>query len=275
MNDIQNDSKGQAEEKEVEVETTQVPSPDTKDSTTGDQTTAKESGDQGSVAEDESDLPVDEMERRRAFQEQRQEIKRLREEVAARGPRESAFNAFRAQTPPVGQTVAPRIENYTNPVTGETDYAAYNQAVNQVITQQASQNAAYIAQQTTKELLDENNARQKHPELFADQETEQEIADRWLAAKMRGENPSISEIADRVAKRFKRAISSAEKVGAEKILTEVSEKEKAGLSASSQTAQPARQQASQEDLERLQTQTRRGDDDAIAARISRIPWANK
>ena len=264
-----------AEEKVRETETPQVAPPTTEQPTTGAETMVKEPVAQVPLTEGESDLPADIKEQRRAFQEQRLEIKRLREEAAKRERSESAFNAFRAQTPPVGQPVELRIENFTNPATGETDYAAYNQAVNQVITQQASQNAAYIAQQTTKELLDENNARQKHPELFADQETEQEIADRWLAAKMRGENPSISEIADRVAKRFKRAISSAEKVGAEKILTEVSEKEKAGLSASSQTAQPARQQASQEDLERLQTQTRRGDDDAIAARISRIPWANK
>ncbi len=264
-----------AEEKAGEAETPQVVPPTTEQPTTGAETMVKEPVDQVPLTEGESDLPADVEEQRRAFQEQRLEIKRLREEAAKREKSESAFNAFRVQTPPIGQPVELRIENFTNPVTGETDYAAYNQAVNQVIQRQATQSASFIAQQTTNEMLDENNARLKHPTEFKDKNFEQRVADRWVAAKFRGENPSISDIADDEANLYGKAISKAEKVGEEKALTDLSEKEKAGLSASGQTSTPARQESSREDFEQLQAKTRRGDFDAVAARISKIPWANK
>jgi hypothetical protein len=50
--------------------------------------------------------------------------------------------------------------------------------------------------------------------------------------------------------------------------------EKAGLTASSQSAQGTAR-SSQEDNEQLSVATRRGGDTAVAARISKIPWANK
>lgn len=279
------DVKSEAVEKEVvETDTTQVAPPATKEPATEAETVEKET-DQAPSTESESDLPAGSEnwteEQRRAFQEKRlenkalkEEVERLRQEGGERAHKESAFSAFRAQAPVAGQPEI-RIENFTNPVTGETDFAAYNRAVNEVITQRATQSASQIAQQTTQELLDENNARQKYPELFNDPETEQEIADRWFAAKMRGEDPSIADIAGRVAKRYGKAISKAEKVGVEKALNEVSEKEQAGLSASGQTSEPARQQTSSEEFERLRTRTRVGDYDAVAARVSKIPWANK
>lgn len=262
------------EQSAVETETTQVSSPATEVPTTGVQTTQEESVDQGSAVEGESNLPGMTEEQRRAFQEQRLEIKRLREEVASRKQSESAFAPFRTVTPPVSQQSDIRLENFIDPNTGLTDYTAYNHAVNQQIAR-AEQTARYTAQQTTQELIDENNARNKYPDLFNDPETEREIADRWLAAKMRGENPSIADIAGRVANRFQRAVSKAEKVGAEKALTEVTEKEKAGLSASGQTSEPGRQQLSAEEAENLSYQTRKGNYDAVASRLSKIPWANK
>lgn len=266
------------EEKVVETETAQTSSPQVEEPTTEVQTTLDESVDQGSSLESPEDTPVGSenwtAEQRRAFQEQRQEIKRLKEQVAEREKSESAFNAFRPQTPPVSQSGQIRVEDFTDPVTGETNWSAYNHAVNQAIVG-ANQNAAFVAQQTTQELIDENNARTKYPELFTDKETEQEIADMWFAAKMRGENPSIVQIAGRVAKRYGKAVSKAEKIGAEKALTEVSEKEKAGLSASGQTAEVGQKVSSEEELADLSYKTRRGDDSAIAARISKIPWANK
>jgi hypothetical protein len=54
-----------------------------------------------------------------------------------------------------------------------------------------------------------------------------------------------------------------------------SEKEQASLTVSGQTSQPAQQAASAEQLEELGRKSRFGDDDAIAARMSKIPWANK
>lgn len=267
----------QAEQKAVETETTQVVPPATEELTTEVQTTL-ETPVEGEKVESQTEFPVGSenwtAEQRRAFQEQRQEIKRLREEVGSRKQSESAFNAFRAPTPPVMQPGDIRAENFIDPNTGMLDTAGFDRAINAKL-QAAQQAANYTAQQTAQDMLDENNARIKHPELFSDRDTEQEIADRWFAAKMRGENPSILEIADRVSRRYGSAVSKAEKIGKEQAFTEISEKEKAGLSASGQTSAPGRQEASSEELANLSFKTRKGDYDAVASRISKIPWANK
>lgn len=268
------DDNTKAVESVVETDTTQVTPPVTEEQTTDVQTEVKESDDQGSVIEGSDDMPESNEETRRAFQEQRQEIKRLRSEIQNRAKGESAFNAFRQQTPPVSGPQAVNILDYQDPITGETNWQAYNQQVNNALNQ-VRQSATYEAKEAVKEELDEQNARNKFPELFEDQEVEQEIADRWIAAKIRGENPTITDIAERVSKRFGKAVSKAEKIGAEKILNEVSEKEQASLTVSAQTSQPAKQAASAEQLEELSRKSRYGDDDAIAARLSKIPWANK
>ncbi len=263
-----------AAEKVVETETTQTNSPQVKEETTTPQTTSETSGDQGVAVENTDEFPTDVEEQRRAFQEQRQEIKRLKEEKEARTKGESAFNAFRAQTPPVSQISPVNIEDYTDPITGQVNTAAYNFAVNNAIAQ-GNQMASFQAKQTAQELIDENNARSKYPEVMNNAESEREVADLWLAAKLRGENPSVSDIAARIAKRDGKTISKAEKIGAEKILNEVSEKEQAGLNAEGQTSALGRQATSQEELNNLRVQTRFGKADAIAARVSKIPWANK
>lgn len=272
------DKSVKAEENVVETETTQVAPPTTEAPTTGEQTTQDVVVDQDTSLESPDETPAGSenwtAEQRRAFQEQRQEIKRLKEQVAVREKSESAFNAFRPQTPPVSQPNVVRVENYTDPVTGETNWSGYNQAVAQREQQVISQ-AQFAAKQTVEEMLDENNARTKFPEVMNNRETEQEVADRWFAAKMRGEIPSIAEIAERVAKRDSKTISKAEKIGAEKAFNEISEKEKAGLQATGQTSEPARQVASQEETADLSFKTQRGDYSAVTARVSKIPWANK
>ncbi len=237
--------------------TTQTDSPQVEEPATEVQTTsgqADQADEKGStdVTEEEPKDPRDYQVKRLA-----EENKRLKAERKG-----SAFDAFRPQAQP-GQV---DVARYTNEY-GEINWAGYNQAVNQQIQT--------VAQQTTQELLDENNARTRHPELFADPDTEQEIADRWVAAKLRGENVSVSDIADRIAKRNSKDVSKAEKRGAEKMLQEVSEKETAGLSASTQTSQGSRQVQVQENLEVLSEQTRQGNEDAIVERLRTIPWANK
>ena len=221
----------------------------------------------------ESELPENIEEQRRAFQEMRRELKQLKTEKDERVKSESAFDVFRPQSAPAVQPQV-RVEDYYDSNSGETNWTNYNKAVNDALVN-TQQMATYTAQQTATELVDENNARNKYPELFADRETEQEIADKWFAAKMRGENPKISDIAERLNKRLGKALTKAEKVGAEKALTEVSEKEKGGMSATSQTSEPARQAQKSQDFADLQMRTRRGDDEAIFQRVSQIPWANK
>ena len=265
------------EEKKEETVTSQTSSPQVEESTTEAQTTQEEVVDQGSSSESSDNLPVGSenwtAEQRKAFQEQRQEIKRLKEQVARREESESAFSAFRQQAPPVGQTSPVRIENYQNEY-GETNWQAYNQAVQEHDRAILSQ-ARFEAQQVAEEIADENNARSKHEDLFKDKYFEQRVADRWLASNMRGENKSISQIADDEADLFGKAVSKAEKIGAEKALNEVSEKEQAGLSASGQTSESGKQAVSESEYSDLVMRTRKGSDDAIAERISKIPWTNK
>lgn len=263
-----------AEEQVVETDTTQVESPTTEVPNTEVQTDVKVSDDQGTVIENTDDVPESKEEERRAFQEMRQELKQLREEKQNRTKGESAFSAFRQQTPPASNAPTVNIMDFQDPLTGETNWQAYNQQVNGALNQ-VRQSATYEATQAIREEQDEAQARSKFPEVFSDPDVEQEIADRWLAAKVRGENPSITDIAERVSKRFGKAVSKAEKIGAEKILNEVNEKETASLTVSGQTSQPAKQAASAEQLAELGRKSRFGDDDAIAARMSNIPWANK
>jgi len=262
--------KVKAEEKVVE-ETTQTDSPKVEVPTTEEQT-IQEAKTDSQVTED---LPVDEEEQRRAFQAQRLEIKRLKEEKEARVKSESAFDVFRPKEAPVASSIPIRVEDFTDPYTGEVNWNAYNTAVNNTL-QNVQKTARFEAQQTTQEIIDENNARSNYPDLFADRETEQEIADRWFAAKMRGENMSVSEIAKRVAKRFGSAVSKAEKIGAEKILEEVSPKEQAALAAEGETSTSSRQQLSDEEFERLKRQSRgKGSEaeDAIATRLKAVPYS--
>jgi len=250
-----------AVESEVET-TTQTSSPQVEVPATKEQT-APTQVDQP-VKEQVSDVESEESKDPREYQIKRlaEENKRLKSERQG-----SAFDAYRPQVQP---TQGVDVRSYTNEY-GETNWNAYQQAVNA----NAQQVATVQAQQTVQELLDENNARSKHPELFSDPDIEQEIADRWVAAKLRGENVSVSDIADRVAKRTSKDVSKAEKRGAEKVLQEVSVKEQAGMSASGQTSQGSRQQASDDDQAMLEVETRVGNQDALVARMQKIPWANK
>lgn len=255
MDDLKNNP---AEQREVETETTQANSPQAEVPTTGAQTTEGEAVQQ--TVSNEPKFQTEE--ERKAFQEMRLENKRLRDEISARKSNESAFSAFRPKP-----QVVPELAQFTDPLSGETNWAAYNQVQSQQMEAKAAQAA--------EERIDEFQARQKYPDLFSDPEVEQLIADQWFASKMRGESVSISQSAERVAKRFGRVVSKAEKSGAERALEQVTPKEQASLAVSNQTTAVARQQVASDQGAHLVLATRLGDDDALAERMSRVPWANK
>ena len=241
----------------VETETTQVSSPQT------EATTATESQTEQAGPDQAQELPAQTEEQRKAFQEMRLENKRLKDEIEARTRNESAFDALR----PKPQVQSFSSEQFTDPNTGEVDWARFQAT-------QETKTASMVASQV-EERLDENNARTKYPELFSDPDVEQEIADRWFAAKMRGENPKITDLAAKVSKRFEKANAKAEKVGAQKALEEVEPKEKVALTAPAQSATQARRaEEGEADQARLGA-IRYGNDDALAEAMSKIPWANK
>lgn len=218
------------------------------------------------------EVPETEEERRKAFQEMRQEIKRLKEERQVRTKSESVFNALRPKADVANAEL--RVEDFTDPVTGEVNHPAYNAAMRA----EQARLAAVQANQSVQEQLDEYQARSKYPELFADPEIEEEIASRWLFNKYQGKSITVSDIAASVAKKYNKAVSKAEKSATEKVLTEVTAKEQAALQPSTQNSTPAKRASSQEELEGLRNATRYGGSDgemAIAARLRSIPWANK
>lgn len=198
-------------------------------------------------------------EQRKAFQEQRLEIKKLKEEKEKRAKGENAFNAFRPQS----QSGVPDINSFVDTETGNVDWAGYNRAV---INQ-----ATAVAQQTVNEQLDENNARQKFPEVFADPDLEEAVAGQWFANKFKGKDVSISDLAERFSRKLSKATTKAEKEGAKKALTELTPKEQASLTVQSQS-DGAKTQATVEEEETLKYQTRYGNDDALAKLMGKVAW---
>lgn len=211
----------------------------------------------------------------REFQNRRlaEDNRKLKAELEARQRNESAFDMFRPTQAPQAPTGV-NIYDYVDQESGTVDWNAYNASVNNAIAQ-SSQVASYTAQQTTREIIDEQNARSRHPEVFANPELEKQAAAMYLFEKMQGNNVSVSDIAARIAGKQSKAIAQAEKAGAEKILSEVSEKEAASLTASAQTSAPARLAQSQDELEGLRQSSRgRGQEstDAVAKRLNAIGW---
>lgn len=239
----------------AETETAQVTPPVTEVETTPE--TAKED-----VA-----LPDSKEEERKAFQEMRLENKRLKEEMTARKQNESAFAVFK----PKPQLTSFSSEQYTDPVTGEINLQALTAAQETHITNKVR---AEMEQRLSEE-KDEDNARRQHPDLFADPDVEQEIADRWFAAKMRGEKVTVTDIAGKVSKRFQTVLNKAEKVGAEKALQDIAPKEKVALTATGQSSTAAQRQINAEDQQATLQAVRFGNEDALANAMSKIPWANK
>lgn len=254
------------EENVEEPATSQDSSPQSEEGNTTPQTTQEDVESQEEPEEvsddsqdgEESDSMTEEQ--RKAFQRMRLENKRLKEEMEARGKTENAFNAFKPQAQP--GTVD--INKFVDPNTGAVDWNGYNQAIN---TQ-----ARATAAETVQEQIDENNARQKYPEVFADPDLEEAVAGQWFASKLNGKDVSITEIAGKVAKKLSSAASRAEKIGKEKALEELTPKEQAGLKADGQTSAPSRQAQSAEDEEILRVRARNGDEEALAQLMKSVKW---
>ncbi len=247
-------------ENEEEKKTSQDSSPQSEETTIESQTPQEEvkSPEQPAEVQDESSGVEMTEEQRKAFQDMRLENKRLKEEMEARGKAESAFDHFRPQsTGPVN------INNFVNE-TGEVDWNRYNQAV--------TSQAQTVAAQTVQETLDEQRARDKYPEVFADPDLEEAIAGQWFASKMKGANVTVESLAQKFSKKLGNAVTKAEKEGAKKALTELTPKEQASLSAQGQSSSGMKNQLSQDEESFLEQKTREGDEEARAKLFSKVSW---
>lgn len=268
------DNKKSAAVEEKEEETTsQDSSPQSKEEITEPQTEQAEIESQkkpDEVSEEPSDAdpnvePKEEPEgmteeQRKAFQQQRLEIKKLKEEQEARKKGESAFDSFRPKPQQLG---VPDINNFVNADTGAVDWSGYNQAV---INQAQS-----VATQTVQDQIDENNARQKFPDVFADPDLEEAVAGQWFANKLQGKDTSISDLAEKFSKKLTKATTKAQKEGAKKALTELTPKEQASLSVQGQST-GAQTQANVEEEETLRQKARHGDEDALTQLMKGVSW---
>jgi hypothetical protein len=252
------ETKNVVAEKEVE-KTTQTSSPQVEVAETQQET-------QQTQQNVEPDLPSEESEARRAFQNQRLENKQLKEELDklkseqdGRARNESAFNSFRAPTQPGVQQVD--INQFANPVTGEVNWNAYNQALNA----NAAAVAANQASQTVKEQLDEYQAKSKYPEVFKDKELEKEVAARYLFERLNGRSVTVEDLAGQVAKRMNKALDKAAQQGAEQALTELSPKEQASLAVTGTTSAPSRAAQSADNEQAMRLKIRHGGEEGLDA----------
>jgi hypothetical protein len=258
-------------EETADETTSQDSSPQSEEPTTEVQNTLETQVEPEETTEDvPQDADVDKTmseEQRRAFQQMRLENKKLKEEREQRLKGENAFDVFRPKAPTGGVD----INNYVDPVSGNVDWASYNQAMS---TQTRSE-----ASQTVKELLDEERARNLYPDVFANPKLEQAIAGQWFAARLQGKDVSVSELAADYAELVQQSVAKAEKKaeerGAKQALTELTVKEAAGLKAQSTTSAPARQAQSAQDEETLKVRARYGDDDALTALVGSVGWKEK
>lgn len=255
-------------ENEVE-ETTQDSSPPSKEETISPQTQQEkiqvESDETTAEVSDSEDVESKMTpEQRKAFQEMRLENKRFKDELEARKTSESAFNVFKPKQ--VSQGVDPN--NYVNPNTGEIDWVSYNNAV---VNQ-----ASVVASNAVQEQLDENRAREKYPEVFANPKLEKAVAGQWFAEKMQGNNVSVTQLAAEYAEFIQDSVKKAEKVaekrGAQQALSELTPKEAASLQAQGTTSTQAKNELSLEDEENLKLRARRGDDAAMAQLMRNVAW---
>ncbi|MFZ5845669.1 MAG: hypothetical protein ACOY0S_04340 [Patescibacteria group bacterium] len=207
-------------------------------------------------------------EQARAFQEMRQEIKRLKEERAERAKNE---DYLREAMPPSAPAAPPAVDinRFINPDTGEFDADGFNRA------HEARYQALRAEMLSLKQDLDEREARLKHPELDKDKQFEEEVAKTWLWENYRGNPVSFSQVAAKIKETRAKTVVASEEEGAKKAMEALSAKEQASLEVSPQTSAAARKEQSEAEDQALRGRTRGGDDQALAQRMAKIPWVKR
>lgn len=222
-----------------EVETSEVESPTTETEQTPVEEPTEEEQPVEETASDEESAPEGyNEEQAKAFQKQRQEIKRLQEELAARDNTESALTQL-SKTPPGAMQ---------DPVT--------------------QQRIMQFELEKTKTLM-------RYPELDPDsdqydRELEKEFAKEWAFSQLVGTGKGLLDAAKLVTTKKDRKLNKAVKSATEKTAQEVKEsitlKERSSAAA---PTKPGGARTTSSDLESLRVQTRLGSKDAFAARLAK------
>ena len=267
-------NQNEAVESTEEVQTSVPSSPEVEEQTP--QQEEPQATDETPVEKEEKVMGEPQMtgEQSRAFQEQRLEIKRLKEELEGKRKKESAFDSLRPSfTPQQISSGQERVDinNFIDPTTGEFQAHAYNEEVNRAILQQSAV-AAQKAQIASQQAIDERLAREKFPQLDPsspefDQEFENRVASQYFYEYYKGNDPSIVNIASRESKMTVKQAKALEKQTAEATRQQLSKKEQAGLSAEG-TSQP--NATTSQRLKDLQVRSRHGDHWAVAERLKNV-----
>jgi hypothetical protein len=215
-------------------------------------------------------------EQARAFQAQRLEIKRLKEEMAKKEKAGSAFEALKPKAGQVGIDQPPKVESFMD-AEGRIDIAGYQDATQKYQQTQALRSQA--EQRRLKQEVEENFLKMKDPRLDPDNRKEYDeafegrVADRWsrmaLEALYQGKpEPSVKAAYDSVVQE---GVSPKEKEQISKeALERVSEKEQAASTAEAPSTTPRAQGAKMvANFDELRYKTKLGDNDALAARIQK------
>lgn len=253
-----------------EAETPEVESPTTEEKTASEEVETAEKPEETPTTEDETvEESVDQSRQGKAFAEMRNEIKRLKEEVAEKKTRQSLFDQGQQLfSQPQYQSVDP---NRFYDANGQFNRYAYDQAVAQATAnnQEVSRQAAA---QTVDFKLDEWKARVKHPELNTNKKFERAVANEYQAQLIESaydpskRAKSIEEIADEYAPYYKGQQKTVKQV-TEQVRKQLTEKEQAALSSSGRS-QPGI--STQGELDELRVRSRQGDKTAIAERLRRL-----
>lgn len=214
----------------------------------------------------------------RAFQEQRQEIKRLKQELAKKERAKNAFEALRPQIQQRSPLEMPRVEQFMD-TEGRIDVVKYENARDQ--HQQTQMYRSESARSQDKFEMEQTLTRIKHPEIDPDSESyskdlEVRVADRYgrlLLESMGTGKPEPSLL--KVTEDVKRQFGSTKKETSQKA-ENASIKDQAASVSTAPSSGRARGYEAKSDLETLREETKAGGEkglDALAERMSKIPDA--
>lgn len=217
----------------------------------------------------------------RAFQARRhaEEIKRLREELAQAKKRESAIEALSPRAPRQVLSQMPKVEQFAD-AEGRIDVVAYDNAIRQWTEGQAVQVREGQREQAfhmEKEFLKMKDPRldDANKEAF-DEKLEARVADRYSRLALESlytgrAEPTLKQAYNEVLKEYGPTPKEKEKISQE-ALEKVSEKEQAASTSESPSTAPRAKGARMvSGFEELRKKTKEGDDEALAARLAKIP----
>lgn len=219
-------------------------------------------------------------EQARSFQEMRLEIKRLKEEKKAREKAKSALEEVTPTPSPMASTQTDvDINKFVDPETGALDAVSYGRAVNEAIQKGVAQ-AHRAATSATQQQLEQADAFRAYPALDPesdeyDSDFDEEVAARLLHARYIGSKVSLRQLAEKVAAKYQKTAVKAKEEGAKQAIESLSVKEQASLETARQTSASARQEQSESEKQSLRERVKSGDEDALAQRISRVPWTKR